>query len=533
MIEIIQKDLLGRIARFRTKNGVVNTPNFIPVVHPTRELIPPRKMFQDFDCQIIITNAYLLSKAQLEGKIHDILDFPGSIMTDSGAYQLLVYGDIDITPDQIIQFQERIETDIAVILDIPTGGKATYNEAEFTVRETLRRASLSIAQRQKSGILWVGPIQGGIYPDLVAKSARAISELDFSIYAIGSPTQLMEQYQFDRLVDLVLNAKMNIPTDKPVHLFGAGHPLIFPLIVAMGCDMFDSAAYVLFAKHDRILSSEGTYRLADLQDEFCNCPTCSEYTITEMKQLEKKKRVQVLAEHNLRICQKEIKRIKHAIREGTLWRLVESRLSSHPSLVDAMQRLQSYQDFFEKASPITKKRAIFITSPWSLYQPEIYRHKKRIEEYSSPEPNRKALLLFPTFQKGPYHLTKEYERFNSLYLSISSETFSSLDTVFISPIFGLVPLQITNYYPLAQNVVPQSDLIELDSTIIEQLRVYLSKHPQYTQVFGIFGKSKNWQSFKRRCEKTLKQLKKKFTLSTTDFSKKSMKPIITKIIHEL
>ncbi len=533
MIEIIQKDLLARIARFRTKSGIVDIPTFIPVVHPTRELIPPRMMFQDFDCQIIVTNAYLLSKTESEEKIHDILDFPGTIMTDSGAYQLLIYGDVKITPDQIIRFQERIETDIAVILDVPTGGKATYRDAEFTVEETLRRANASISQRRKSKILWVGPIQGGTYPDLVARSARTISELDFSIYAIGSPTQLMEQYQFDKLVDLVLTAKMNIPVHKPVHLFGAGHPLIFPLIVAMGCDMFDSAAYALFAKHDRILTSEGTFRLAELKDEFCTCPTCSQYTISEMKQLEKKKRIQVLAEHNLRICQNEIKRIKHAIREGRLWRLVESRLSSHPALVDAMQRLQSYQPLFEEASPITKKRAIYITSPWSLYQPEIYRHKKRMEDYSPPEPKRNVLLLFSASRNGPYHSAKEYTRFKNEYKKISPESFQSFDTIFVSPIFGLVPLELTNYYPLAQNVVPQTDLANLDYSIIAQLKSYLTENLQYIQIFGLFGQSAFWQSFKRRCKQMLKQFQKKFMLSTTDFSSKSLKTLISKIALEL
>lgn len=533
MIEIIHKDLLARIARFRTKNGIVETPTFIPVVHPTRELIAPRKMYQDFDCQILITNAYLLSKAQLEGKIHDILNYPGSIMTDSGAYQLLVYGDINITPEQIIKFQEQIETDIAVILDVPTGGMATFNEAKSTVQETLRRAKLSITQRQKSGILWVGPVQGGTYPDLVAKSAQAISELDFSIYAIGSPTQLMEQYQFNKLVDLVLTAKTHLPMDKPVHLFGAGHPLIFPLIVAMGCDMFDSAAYALFAKHDRLLSPEGTYRLAELQDDFCTCPTCTEYSISEMKQLEKTQRVQVLAEHNLRICQNEIKRIRHSIREGTLWRLVESRLSSHPSLVDAMYSLQSYQSFFEQHSPITKKRAIFVTSSWSKYQPELYRHKKRMEEYFPPKPKRNSLLLFPTFQKNPFHLTKEYERFSKLFQSVSSDAVSSFDTIFVSPIFGLVPLQLTNYYPLAQNVIPQSENFKFASEVNDQLRAFLSRHSQYTHVFGVFRKSTNWQSFKRKCRSTLTQLEKDALLTTSDFSKKSLKPIIMKIIQKL
>ncbi|MHA2405248.1 MAG: tRNA guanosine(15) transglycosylase TgtA [Candidatus Hermodarchaeia archaeon] len=533
MIEIIHKDLLARIAKFRTKSGIVDTPAFIPVVHPTKELITPKRMYHEFDCQILITNAYLLSKSQKKGKIHDILDFPGSIMTDSGAYQLLIYGDVSTTPNQIIQFQEEIETDIAVILDVPTGGKATYNEAQFTVEETLRRAKASVSQRKKSDILWVGPIQGGTYPDLVANSAQQISKLDFSIYAIGSPTQLMEQYKFNKLVDLVLSAKNNIPFDKPVHLFGAGHPLIFPLIVALGCDLFDSAAYALFAKHDRILSAEGTYRLAEIQDEFCTCPSCSQYTIAEMKQLEKKKRVQVLAEHNLHICQNEIKRIKQAIRDGRLWRLVESRLSSHPALVDAMYNLQSSQSLIEQLSPITKKRALYITSSWSFLQPEVYRHRKRIENYSSPEPRRNTLLLFSAPTSSPYHSSKEYERFRNQVRKVAPDYFNSAETLFISPVFGLVPLELTNYYPLAQNMVPQNDIFNLESVIIEQLKSYLSSNPQFNRIYGIFGQSDNWKSFTRRCRQLFKQLKKNFILSTSDFSKESLNTIIPKLISKI
>lgn len=533
MIEIIQKDILARIARFRTKSGIIETPTFIPVVHPAKELINPKRMYHEFNCQILITNAYLLSKSQKKGKIHDILNFPGSIMTDSGAYQLLIYGDVSTTPNQIIKFQEEIETDIAVILDVPTGGKATYKEAQSTVEETLRRAKASISHRKESDILWVGPIQGGTYPDLVANSAQQISELDFSIYAIGSPTQLMEQYQFDKLVDLVLSAKSNIPFNKPVHLFGAGHPLIFPLIVALGCDMFDSAAYALFAKHDRVLTAEGTYRLAEIQDDFCTCPTCSQYTIAEMKQLEKKKRVQVLAEHNLSICQHEIQRIKQAIREGRLWRLVESRLSSHPALVDAMCKLQSYQSFIEQSSPLTKKRALYVTSSWSLFQPEIYRHRKRIETYSSPEPSRDTLLLFSAPTSSPYHSSNEYERFRNLVRKVAPDYFISVETLFVSPVFGLVPLELTNYYPLAQHMIPQNEIFNFESVIFEQLESYLSANPQFTRIYGIFGKTSNWKSFTRICRQLLKQLKTNFILSTSDFSKESLNKIIPKLISKI
>ncbi|MFW9830246.1 MAG: tRNA guanosine(15) transglycosylase TgtA [Candidatus Thorarchaeota archaeon] len=529
MIEITHKDLLGRITKFRTKTGIVETPIFLPVVHPTRVLIPPRTMFSEFNCKAIITNAYLLSKAANEGVLHEILDYPGVIMTDSGAYQLLIYGDVEITPDQIIEFQEKIESDIAVILDVPTGGHSTYEEASKTVDETLRRAKASSSLRTRKDILWVGPIQGGTYPDLVAKSAKEVSKLDFSIFAIGSPTQLMEQYHFDKLVELVMTAKRNIPHNKPVHLFGAGHPLIFPLIVAMGCDMFDSAAYALFARHDRLLTPTGTYRLQEIHEQFCTCPSCSKFTISEIKRLEKNARIRVLAEHNLRICQNEIVRIKQAIREGRLWRLVESRISSHPAMVDAMQKMISYPKIFEQLSPVTKKRAIFITSKWSLFQPEIYRHNNRISEYSPPKTNRKELLLFSAPSNRPYHFSMEYKRFRALYLQMNSCTSISIDILFLCPYLGLVPLELTNTYPLAQNEIPKSFQIEDSSHLLKQLFRYIQHNQQYSNVYGLFQPNTYWRTFSNRCRKKFEKIGKTCLFFQTDFTTESLKTIVEKI----
>ena len=64
---------------------------------------------------------------------------------------------------------------------------------------------------------------------------------------------------------MIIAAKKNIPTSIPLHLFGAGHPLTIPLAVALGCDTFDSASYMLYAKHDRVITEDGTRRLEELE----------------------------------------------------------------------------------------------------------------------------------------------------------------------------------------------------------------------------------------------------------------------------
>ncbi|MFX1474665.1 MAG: tRNA guanosine(15) transglycosylase TgtA [Promethearchaeota archaeon] len=531
MIEILSKDLLGRITKFKTKTGVVETPAFLPVVHPLRELISPKQMYRTFKCKAIITNAYLLFKEK-EGNIHSLLDFPGTIMTDSGAYQLLVYGEIDVGPSQIIQFQERIGSDIAVILDIPTGGKSTYEQAMATVEETLKRAAESIPQRTRSDILWVAPVQGGTYPTLVAESARRISKLDFSIFAIGSPTQLLERYRFAQLVELVMTAKRNLPVDKPVHLFGAGHPIIFPLIVAMGCDMFDSAAYALFARNNRVLTSTGTYRLNEIKEEFCYCPTCVQYTVKEIKQLEQGERTRVLAEHNLYVCLQEISRIKQAIREGRLWRLVESRLSSHPSIIDAMNQFSLYKDFIEKFSPVTKSKAIFFSSEWSLHQPEVIRHQRKMASYHPPVINQDILLLMAAPITRPYHSAPEYSKVVISFKKHAPLLLSKLHIIFLSPYFGLVPIELSDIYPLAQNETPHLFPCNWVSRIIKQVSEYVLRNRCYSTFIGILPNDKDWRQISKMCSMFFRNHSKQWICVHTNFTKESLTKEIQHIIKK-
>lgn len=203
--EIKEKDLLARIGRLKTKYGTIETPLLFPVVNPFTQLISPRKIRERFGFEALTTNAYILKK-HLEKQpsndgLHQFLDFKGPVMTDSGAYQILVYGDVEVTPKEIIEYQETIGSDIATILDIPTGWKVTKEHASETVNETLKRAKEFFQLKNREDILWVGPVQGGKYLDLVTESARAMGKLPFDIHALGSPTEVMERYRFDVLTD--------------------------------------------------------------------------------------------------------------------------------------------------------------------------------------------------------------------------------------------------------------------------------------------------------------------------------------------
>src|SRR3972149_4959378 len=125
--EVKEKDLLARIGKLKTKSGTVETPLLFPVINPSIQPIPPKRLREKFGFEAVITNAYILRKRfqnrPIDEGLHKFLDYNGVVMTDSGAYQILVYGGVEVSQAEIVEYQERIGSDIATILDIPTGWK--------------------------------------------------------------------------------------------------------------------------------------------------------------------------------------------------------------------------------------------------------------------------------------------------------------------------------------------------------------------------------------------------------------------------
>ncbi len=109
--EIRARDGVARIGRIFTKHGTLQTPMLLPVVNPNIRTIEPREMWDDFGIQGLITNSYVIWKHDklkefaLKQGVHELLDFPGVIVTDSGTFQSYVYGDVEVGVEQIVEFQ--------------------------------------------------------------------------------------------------------------------------------------------------------------------------------------------------------------------------------------------------------------------------------------------------------------------------------------------------------------------------------------------------------------------------------------------
>jgi 7-cyano-7-deazaguanine tRNA-ribosyltransferase len=391
--EIRAKDLAGRIGVLETPRGTVETPTVMPVVDLARQPVASREL-KAIGAEMLIANAYLLWKNRrseaIEKGVHKLLDWDGPVMTDSGAYQLMQYGQVDVTNEEIIEFQKAVNVDAGVILDIP--GVVDKRRAKANVMETVRRAR----ELKKDGRLWVGPVQGSTFPDLRRYACEQMRRFDFDVYAIGSVVPLMNAYKFAENIDIIAACKQALPLNRPVHHFGGGHPMFFAFAVAMGVDLFDSAAYSLFARKGKYMTPSGTYEAESLRYLPCSCPVCSSHDPQQLTE-------DLLARHNLHATFEEIRRVKQAIAEGSLWELLEERARAHPRMWLAFQRMARHMKYIEELDTSTKRRFL-VQSELSSQRPEVLRHAARMRK---PMKSKKLVAL-PLFKKVPVELLEAF-----------------------------------------------------------------------------------------------------------------------------
>ncbi len=453
MFEILEKDGLARIGKFSTPHGTIETPAIMPVINPNLELIPISKLEEDFRAQMLITNSYILFKETdlknevMEKGVHELLGFSGPIMTDSGTFQEHVYGDIDVKPEEILAFQKKIGSDVSTILDEFTEPDDSREMTAEKVRTTVERAKQAEKNFADEKGFTAYPIQGSVFPDLREKCGREMSFLEEGVYPIGGVVPLMEDYRFDDLTQIIIASKKGLGPMGPVHLFGAGHPMLYPLAVLLGCDLFDSSSYAKYAKREDLMFPEGTKKLEDLDYLGCECPVCTSHTPQELEEKQEKERERLIAEHNLWICFKEIRKVKQAVKEGSLWELVEKRARGHPKLLEALKVLDEGYDFLEKFEPRSRRRAIRYTSRETDFRPALKRIKEWvIEEYETPDDG-------PTVHFDIEQGKKPYGRFLSSELKALEEY--EVNLLVWTPI-GPVPLEMDEVYPIAQSLFPSN-----------------------------------------------------------------------------
>ncbi len=451
MFRVRKWDASARLGELQTKSGTLKTPAFFPVYNPNKPIVSLKEM-KDMGVNAIITNSYIIYKNQelrdkvLELGIHKALGFDGIIFTDSGAYQLYRYGEVEVSNEEILRFQHEIGSDIASILDVPMATEASRSEAEKGVELTIKNAKeWAELKEELRPTLWVGTPQGSVYEDLVIKSAKLIRDLDFDYNGVGSLKVGLEKYDFWSQAKHFMLIRDVLKAGKPFHFWGIGHPSTFAFFAALGADSFDSASYALYAKEGRYMTPEGTLSLEELEEFPCNCPVCSRYTPDEVRSLPKVERERLLAKHNLYVMLSEMRKVREAIRGEWLWELVQEKARFHPKLLHALMESLKRKEYFLLREPETKSSGLFYSGPETEMRPEVVRAKKRLKN-----------------------------------LRIRQETF-------YRKLYGEVPVGLRYTYPFGQTVYPgeeDPDVDPDDASIIEAVLRYHVGDDFYEKIEG-------------------------------------------------
>jgi 7-cyano-7-deazaguanine tRNA-ribosyltransferase len=475
--EVRGSDLAGRIGIYSVNGRKVETPELMPVVNPNRMTqgsgVLPRELFEDFGFGIVITNSYIirrsneLSEQARRGGLHRLLDFPGIIMTDSGTFQSYMYGggyekEVKVDPLEIVSFQNSIGSDIGTILDKFTVPERDHIGAEKDLEITLERARSSIDVN--SGMELAVPVQGGRFPDLRIRSGRSVFELGVGYAPIGGVVPIMERYDYSLLVDVIVSSKKGLGPSIPAHLFGAGHPMILPLAAALGCDLFDSASYAKFANDDRYMMKHRTLHLKELENLYCSCPICVRRDPGDLLELEREERRGLVSRHNLWVLRDIIREIRGAIKEGTLWEMVERSAMYNPSMYAAVRRLKEHAPFLEENSPRSTRR-FMASSGLSLSRPEFTRMRIALNDHVPPYHDKKSLIL------TNWTLSHSYNTLETIWRKKPEGTGSFM----IHP-FGLMPYDIVDMYPISQSIFPPPDMID------DEMRGYMDDRISWSSI---------------------------------------------------
>jgi len=452
LFEISKTDLAGRIGTLYTNHGKIETPAFVPVIHPVKQTIPSKKI-KEIGFDLVITNAYITRNSYgdeaIKRGIHDIINFDSAIMTDSGGYQVLEYGDVEVSPPEMANFEKGILTDFAIPLDKPTGYGLPLKKAEAYVKHTLKVSKQTLEDSENNGQIWIGPIQGGEHFDLVAKSTKSLVKMGFQMLALGSPVEFMVSYEYRLLAQMIVAAKKQMPHSMPLHLFGAGHPLTIPFAIALGCDTFDSASYMLYAKKLRYITDDGTRYLKDITIFPCNCEICSKYTPDEFRQLDETEKINQLAIHNLYAIKLEVDKVKQAIHEGRLWEYVIKKARAHPKLFEMIEVMTENYEFLGLSTPKFKEKSIFLFDRYDQFRPEVQAFHNIVREFKT---KKNKLLVTKEYSTKPGYLTPQY-----LALSKKFKDFDSIQVCHYNPQLGLIPIEISDIYPAAHHETSRID----------------------------------------------------------------------------
>lgn len=350
----------ARRGRLTFARGAVETPAFMPVgtYGSVKGMLP--ETVRELGADIILGNTFHLllrpgpDVIRAHGGLHEFMHWPGPILTDSGGFQVFslaamrrlseagveFQSPVDgarvfLGPEEAMQVQHALGSDVAMIFDECTPYPATLEEARASMQLSLGWAARSRREhdrlRDRDGPrveALFGIVQGGMFDALRDESLAGLARLGFDGLAIGGLAVGEPEDERQRILE---HTVPRIEPALPRYLMGVGKPVDIVRAVLCGVDLFDCVIPTRHARNGYLFTSEGTLKIRNARfaddtgplDPACECYTCRHYSRAYLRHLDKCGEIlgSVLNTiHNLHHYQSLMRELRAAIESGTVER---------------------------------------------------------------------------------------------------------------------------------------------------------------------------------------------------------------------
>ncbi|MGO9802692.1 MAG: tRNA guanosine(34) transglycosylase Tgt [Steroidobacteraceae bacterium] len=344
----------ARLGQLTTAHGVIDTPAFMPVgTYGTVKALTPEEL-TGLGAQIVLANTFHLmlrpgtAVIATHGGLHRFMHWERPLLTDSGGFQVFSLkrlrriteegvrfrspidgAEVRLTPEDSMDVQLALRSDIAMALDDCTAHPATEGEARESMERSMRWAARSHAHYHRSeappGGLF-GIVQGGMHVPLRRASLEALLRLDWPGLAVGGLA--VGESQEERLA--VLEAVVpHMPAAQPRYLMGVGRPEDIVAAVLRGIDVFDCVIPTRHARNGHLFTHTGVINIrnsiyhSDLApiDAACGCYTCRNYSRAYLRHLDRCNEMlgsRLNTIHNLYFYLEMMRALRAALAAGTL-----------------------------------------------------------------------------------------------------------------------------------------------------------------------------------------------------------------------
>jgi queuine tRNA-ribosyltransferase len=305
----------ARRGRIMTPHGGIDTPAFMPVgtAGTVKGMTPEDLASMGFE--IILGNAYHLAVRPGEevirrlGGLHRFMHWNGSILTDSGGFQVLSLAEhrsisdegvvfrshldgarIEMTPERSMAIQAALGSDIAMAFDDCPPLPADRARLSEAVRRTTLWARRSREAFPRDGRGLFGIAQGGTDRGLRESSVEALLSIGFDGFAIGGVS--VGESPDQSLATAKMTASL-LPEDRPRYLMGMGTPGDLVEMIALGIDLFDCVLPTRNARNGTLFTSAGRIQIKRSEyredprplDPECDCAVCRHYSRAYLRHL--------------------------------------------------------------------------------------------------------------------------------------------------------------------------------------------------------------------------------------------------------